>query len=506
MKKSKLVVLMFILAAMILSTFTIVLAEDSSAESGEILAVNYKTGGQKAAYVPGGQINAVYVNKAVYDNARTEGSDKRAFIIGALFEGEMLSEVAIGNGCALQTVAGKDYYSISFQNSGVLELPSATEGKDYSAKFFVFYDNKDIKPISKSCEYEYMKSPAVTAYANGVKLNWDQVDGASGYTIYRDDAVIATVTDNEYKDVYFKTVEQLVGDTDKGLASGITKDNITQNHNYSVRANFTDKNTIVNSDTVICSADTSKMRYLSLNGITSDKYQENYNSCSNVLSMSASSDALKSITKGDSEAVALGTNTDITTKYTSAAGSGTYIGEFGGKAAIGLVGVKGSSDFRSSINLYLPENTLSADKQYKVLINMAALGKGNATNKLHMFGEVFFVGDKNTKTTVDGESVADTGFFGARDAGAALTRINSEGVAENIQTFNNNGRIYVGDNSYYTYILDSKVKFNTGSDNRQYISATAIHLAGSYKVYYNADGENAAIRSIAIIDPEDYLE
>ena len=50
---------------------------------------------------------------------------------------------------------------------------------------------------------------SATAKANGVSLNWNAVENASSYDVYRDGVKIATVSENKYDDVYYDTVDEI---------------------------------------------------------------------------------------------------------------------------------------------------------------------------------------------------------------------------------------------------------------------------------------------------------
>lgn len=491
MKKKILVSLLLVLAMIMSCVPATIAADESAAASGEILSINYEKAGAQTAVVLGDTIKSINVNKNVFDNGRVDGEKKRAFVISAIFNGNDLESVATGNGFQIAPVDNQNYYSIAFNGSEKLVVPADMSGK--SVKLFVLYSNADLKPLAPSKEYKYMEPLTAATYANGVKLSWTAVDGAVSYTVYRDGNAVDTVDGTEYKDIYFRTVEQMLGENNGGVPTGITSDNMAAEHSYTVKANFGDS-AVSAGASATGKADPSKVMYYSIYGVTSDKYQTNNSGKKNVLYMSTSPEALSAVSKGEVSNKLKnnkGVETTISSLYTSdTRDNGTYINDFGGKAAFGLVGFKGKSGngARSGVTLFFNDNPFTADKSYKVLINMAAYGAR------YMFSETGFVGNNNS---------AD-GYFGKAAAGTELTRVSENGEVTTIKTSANKATIDTSaDDNYYTYMFDSKV---APTNNGTTISMSAVHIANGYATHYNADGENAAIHSIGIIDPADYLE
>lgn len=502
MKKKILVSLLLVLAMIMSCVPATIAADESAAASGEILSINYEKAGAQTAVVLGDTIKSINVNKNVFDNGRVDGEKKRAFVISAIFNGDDLESVATGNGFQIAPVDNQNYYSIAFNGSEKLVVPANMSGK--SVKLFVLYSNADLKPLAPSKEYKYMEPLTAATYANGVKLNWTAVDGAVSYTVYRDGNAVDTVDGTEYKDIYFRTVEQMLGENNGGVPTGITSDNMAAEHSYTVKANFGDS-AVSAGASATGKADPSKVMYYSLYGVTSDKYQTNNSGKKNVLYMSSSPDALSAVSKGtslntlvsDAEGNAL-----ISSLYSSTkSNDGTYINDFGGKTAFGLVGFKGISnnDAKTGAILYFETGAISSDKQYKVLVNMAAYGKQ------YGFGyHKFFVGDKNTKT--NGE--VDYGYFGASVKDTEFTKISEDGTVNTVKTVENEARITVSDNNYATYAFDSKLVIRdvASNENMQRINVISADVISARAAQYNKNGENAAIHSIGIIDPADYLE
>lgn len=495
MKKKILVSLLLVLAMIMSCVPATIAADESAAASGEILSINYEKAGAQTAVVLGDTIKSINVNKTVFDNGRVDGEKKRAFVISAIFNGNDLESVATGNGFQIAPVDNQNYYSIAFNGSEKLVVPADMSGK--SVKLFVLYSNADLKPLAPSKEYKYMEPLTAATYANGVKLSWTAVDGAVSYTVYRDGNAVDTVEGTEYKDIYFRTVEQMLGENTGGVPTGITSDNMAAEHSYTVKANFGDS-AVSAGASATGKADPSKVMYYSLYGVTSDKYQTNDPSSNkNVFTMSASSAKMESISKGEVSnklKITSGTETietKITSLYTSTTrNDGMYINNFGGKTAFGLVGFKGVSGMgkTSDVTLTFAKNSFTADKSYKVLINMAAYGD------CYMFSETGFVG---TNKSADG-------YFGKAPKGTELTRVSENGEVAPIKTSDSKARIDTSaDNNYYTYMFDSKV---VTKNNDTTISMSAVHIANGYASHYNENGENAAIHSIGIIDPADYLE
>ena len=87
-------------------------------------------------------------------------------------------------------------------------VPCNTE--EASVRFFVWADEK-LSPQGEKIELASFDLTATSA-ANGVKLEWNAVEDADSYEIYRDGTRIAVTDDNVYNDKYFTVPELLDND------------------------------------------------------------------------------------------------------------------------------------------------------------------------------------------------------------------------------------------------------------------------------------------------------
>ena len=121
---------------------------------------------------------------------------------------------------ALKRVSfGKDSYA-----KFALDVETQKAGE---ISFFVFNDINSLSPIGVKLNVKDM-SLAAESMANGVRLSWEAVEGASSYTIFKDGKKLATTTQTNYDDKYFSTVEQFVYDV---------IDEFTTPHTYIIESN-----------------------------------------------------------------------------------------------------------------------------------------------------------------------------------------------------------------------------------------------------------------------------
>ncbi len=116
------------------------------------------------------------------------------------------------------------------------------------------WDANTFKPLMLPKEMQNINFH-VESKANGVVVSWDAVDGASDYTIYRDGIKLASLRDTAYTDKYFSTIEQL--EENKAAYDA--------DHSYSI----TTGNLV--SGTVLESADTSLIKYITFDGLGTGK-------------------------------------------------------------------------------------------------------------------------------------------------------------------------------------------------------------------------------------------
>ncbi len=136
------------------------------------------------------------------------------------------------------------------------------KGEDTKIKFFVWNNLTGLRPINKPMEVSDVTVNA-REVANGVKLTWDAVEGASSYDVYKDGKYLATTTTPAYNDKYFTAIEQLQNDY---------MNIYTTPHNYVIKCGSRVSNT------VRACADPSLMHYIDFEGLKTTGYQvaDNY--------------------------------------------------------------------------------------------------------------------------------------------------------------------------------------------------------------------------------------
>ena len=108
--------------------------------------------------------------------------------------------------------ASDDLIGVDVNNSITFSDGTAPFGFSVTApiaskfKMFVWDNFTDCNPLSDV--YTPFQLTA-TRKANGVSLDWEAVGGYSSYDVYKDGVRIDTVTETEYNDIYFNTIEEM---------------------------------------------------------------------------------------------------------------------------------------------------------------------------------------------------------------------------------------------------------------------------------------------------------
>lgn len=354
------------------------------------------------------------------------------------------------------------------------------------------YLGGDVEDVLK----ENLPDLTATVKANGVVLTWKgrEFDNAGEYDLYRDSEKIATVNgssvgeyDSEmgtysYSDVYFNTLEEMLSENGKAPAVAVNTD-----HTYYVKANET------TSEAVTATADTSKVKYFTFNATTQPTDWNNINGTGSNSGIGYNKNA-SNITAGESS-VAMGSSEDYSsynTKYTTSATNASYIGSMYGKMSGGLVYASnnGTAPIASLLQFRVTDETLTYDttaQDYTVLVN--GLFNHDSGYTLRKFAGLYgkFKDDGSNKGYVipdkeDAEIVfwpsASGGFTVQYDADLAM------------------------ENRYATYVFTTKREFSTN----KYLNFNAPDVSASNAAKMNANGENAAIHSIAVMRSADYLD
>lgn len=141
---------------------------------------------------------------------------------------------------------------VSFGTDTTAKFELDLEALDGSEiNFFVFNDLNKLNPIGAKLKVRDM-SLSAQSMANGVRLTWNAVEGATSYTVFKDGKKIATTTQTTYDDKYFATVEQFTNDI---------MEEYTTPHTYMVEAGG-----YVSTSVEAC-ADTSLIHYIKFNGL-----------------------------------------------------------------------------------------------------------------------------------------------------------------------------------------------------------------------------------------------
>lgn len=518
MKKSRLMISLLLVFAIILSCVPAAFAEGET-QTAEILSIKYSdkvAGGYRSstAFEPGKYVYGSYVNKALHDSAPVSGGADRhvMFNIGVLYKNNAIDQIALTAGSMrINPVDASGKAETQYDKVGgaatYLQLPSLEEIEkdDYTLTLFALYDNKELKPLAPAKSYKYISATATIDKVNGVILTWTKVPGAAGYKIIRDGAEVATAAADatSYNDIYFYTTEQLVGEEDM-TATDITKDNVSAEHKYTVKAVFADPNIIAESE-VTGKADTSKYYYYSLNGATEEDYKKNYNGCENGIDTALGTETVNGtivsknavIEKSATPLNVTGWNgynvTGDTTLYQNIAGytgnAGRYTDEFYGKPAFGFVQVlreKGnlaSTGYGTGIpSLFVDDKKLSLNTQYRLLINCYFASQSHSTTKI--FGRP---GDKiGSGNTLSVKTIGANGIGNEYDV--------SNGGNGYFSKFTDYGK-------YVTYTFEHP-SFVKKGDKRNTLDFRNLNPG---EASFDENGFTAAVHSVALVDPTLYI-
>ena len=340
---------------------------------------------------------------------------------------------------------------------------------------------------------------ASTNMVNGVKLTWDAVPNATGYKIARDgEKITETGADvTSYDDIYFRTTEQLVGEENM-TAAGIDIDNVSRNHKYTVTACFDDELTSPKSMTAVGKANTGKFYYYSLNGATNYKtnYKGSMNGIDSNLGFETVNDEKVSknalIEKTDVKYI-LSRNSGAnkgTTVYKSIDGytgtQGRYTDTFYGKPAFGFIQVlKGENDTDNNgygttiASLFVNKDKLNSNTKYRLLINCYYASKTHASPKI--FGRP---GDYDWGKTLEVQAIDGSGVI-------KTYTVAGNGYFSNFETYG----------KYTTYTFEHS-NFVTGSTNLS-LNFKGLNIG---EAGFDENGFYAAVHSVALVDPDLYIE
>ena len=520
MTKSRLMISLLLVFAMILSCVPAAFAEGET-QTAEILSIKYSdevAGGYRSSTVfePGKYVYGSYVNKALHDSASAPDSTQPGrhvmFNIGVLYKNNAIDQIALTAGSMrINPVDASGKAETQYDKVGgaatYLQLPSLEEIEkdDYTLTLFALYDNKELKPLAPAKSYKYISATATIDKVNGVILTWTKVPGAAGYKIIRDGAEVATAAADatSYNDIYFYTTEQLVGEEDM-TATGITKDNVSAEHKYTVKAVFADPNIIAESE-VTGKADTSKYYYYSLNGATEEDYKKNYNGCENGIDTALGTETVNGTTVSKNAVIeksatplnVTGWNgynvTGDTTLYQNIAGytgsAGRYTDEFYGKPAFGFVQVlreKGnlaSKGYGTGIpSLFVDDKKLSLNTKYRLLINCYFASQSHSTTKI--FGRP---GDKiGSGNTLSVKTIGANGIGNEYDV--------SNGGNGYFSKFTDYGK-------YVTYTFEHPSFVSEGASR----NSLNFRNLNAGEVSFDENGFAAAVHSVALVDPTLYI-
>ena len=430
---------------------------------------------------------------------------------------QLVAAVYDGTTNALRTVKPIE---ASFTNNSAKISASITctpEAND-KIKLFILDTFKNLKPLAQVSEKKIQTENEVKTVckANGVVLSWDKIDGVQSYEIYRDNVKIATVEDTTYNDIYFETIEQMLGET-SGMADGITTENISESHSYYVVAGK------YKSKSAEAKASTEKIRYFSLSGVTDAMTKAvddiNNNAKANKITIDAQNykntsgswvvdGRLKAVEKY-SALTELTTDTkdsanEIKTQYGIMSNTGwdnatplaPVIEEYKGKQAFRLVTLKNYMDTTSSdsynpgyaavgftVNLF--EGEAESETRYTCLVNADL----KPLTPIYKITTVFPVG-----TVVNGS-------FGnlkvVTDNAASTVKTQTETVGFHIKE--NDTRDY----ATYIYDITTKLSANSKFNVNAYSPKKANYTY--LKDQTNITGDNGSVHSIALVPAEDFL-
>lgn len=347
-----------------------------------------------------------------------------------------------------------------------------------------------------------------TNAANGVSLSWNASDfgGAAEYTLYRDNVPLATVDADTanvtisdgtwtYNDVYFSTLEQMLGEL-----PGKDSADLNTEHTYYVEAGN------VTSASVTGKPDATKLIYFTFSGV------ENTADWTNWSNINTSSKGIQynkyvapNMATQNTTASALQTTGDYSTytsKYsiesltTKTHRGFSFVGKIDGKMAGGLVAAKTSdttvpyaSSMQFNINsdddyTYFYADTVNRD--YTAWVNASITDNKMITND--SFGNLL----SNGEVIPDNESAVITYKYGINNVSFAFDIDDS----------------LTGKDRYATYKFTVNRQFNSSSKYLGFYGASSSDFSkgiGDNTKYYDADGEYAAIHSIALMRSEDCL-
>lgn len=345
---------------------------------------------------------------------------------------------------------------------------------------------------------------AVSA-ANGVSLSWNASDfgNAAEYTLYRDGVPFATVNAENtnatfsdgtwtYNDVYFNTLEQKLREL-----PGKDSADLNIDHTYYVKAGN------VTSADATGKPDSTKLVYITFSGVTDTANWNGVNKNQNGITLNKY--ASIQATRNDN-AIPLNTTNDYasyTSKYsieslTTITHRGfSFFGELDGKMAGGLVAAKtGDSTvpYASAMQFNIPASGYdyfysdTENRNYTAWVNASIVDNKMITNS--NFGGLMSTGEvipDNEEAVISCRWANDSSF--AFDIDDSLSE----------------------EDRYATYKFTVNRQFNSNSSNK-YLNFYAASSSDSKKgvrtsdaACYDADGEQAAIHSIALMRTDDCL-
>lgn len=351
-----------------------------------------------------------------------------------------------------------------------------------------------------------------TAMANGVQLSWNAADfaDATEYTLYRDDAPLATVNASNsnagvsdgtwtYNDVYFQTLEQMLGEL-----SGADSAKVDENHTYCVKAGAT------TSATATAKPDTSKIAYFTFNGIESTTEWDKVNANSHGIqfnkftSIQATQKATATALQTSGDYASCTSRYSIEELSTKTHRGFSFIGTIDGKLCGGLVAAKTgdasvpyASHLQFNINAdesYLYFNTDASARDYIVWVNASI-----TDDKMIDCGN-FGAQSRNVKLVSTGEVIPDKN-------GATITY--KYGIDNGSFCFDLDDSL-TGADRYATYKFKTTRMFTSSGETR-YMNFYGASSSDSSKgvannmKYYDSDGEYAAVHSITLMREADLL-
>lgn len=360
--------------------------------------------------------------------------------------------------------------------------------------------------------------------ANGVSLSWTALDSVSGYKVYRDSILIAEVTGTSYDDRYFRTVEDLRGET-TNYANGITASNLKNEHEYRVVAGNVESNSVYRTAVV------DKLVYFTMAGTTAlDDKSSLGKPNSKGLRSAFSNSPYAMLRRGDATVQLNGEISGTTLySYTGYKMNGTtimpiaYFGDYAGKTAYGKVlgnlnytqnsasdSSGGENVVGKTMTLWLAYNGGTTDglapsdataypkdstENYTVLVNAAL----EETSKPYDLAKMGILGTAGSFTINGGISVvtenADANIAVSVSSDKKLSVTSFKGV---------DGKTLEGAARWATYIADvTTVKSGAGADAQISINDTNI---ANTSAYFNSNGERYGIHSITVVKTADYIK